>query len=123
MLEVIIALEEDFLIIFIADAEVGISLQNQLRIFSFFELGEKKLDWIHECAGLDLALGKSFVELLQQHIVLRSKEGCWTPSCSSFQRNRRKGIGKLPIPRHWPSSGRVSVAEVDVVPAGFDIGW
>ena len=74
-LKVSAALDDDILMISVADDGVGISSQDQARVFRPFEQGENNLDRTHEGAGLGLALCKSLVELHKGHIELESEEG------------------------------------------------
>ena len=74
-LKVSAALDDDVLMISVADDGVGISSQDQARVFRPFEQGENNLDRTHEGTGLGLALCKSLVELHKGHIELESEEG------------------------------------------------
>ena len=74
-LKVSAALDDDILMISVADDGVGISSQDQARVFRPFEQGENNLDRTHEGTGLGMVLCKSLVELYKGHIELESEEG------------------------------------------------
>ena len=74
-LKVAAAVEDDILMVSVSDDGVGISPQDQARVFRPFEQGENNLDRTHEGTGLGLALCKSLVELHKGHIELESEEG------------------------------------------------
>ena len=74
-LKVSAALDDDILMISVTDDGVGITSQDQARVFRPFEQGENNLDRTHEGTGLGLALCKSLVELHKGHIELESEEG------------------------------------------------
>lgn len=69
------AVERDALVISVADDGVGISPEDQTRVFDPFEQGENSLDRTHEGTGLGLALCKSLVELHGGNIGLESEVG------------------------------------------------
>ncbi len=68
-------MEGESLMVSVSDDGVGISPQDQARVFRPFEQGENNLDRTHEGTGLGLALCKSLVELHDGHIELDSEEG------------------------------------------------
>jgi PAS domain-containing protein len=72
------AIEDLSLIVSVSDDGVGISPQDQERVFRPFEQGENNLDRTHEGTGLGLALCKSLVELHGGHITLDSQEDLGT---------------------------------------------
>lgn len=74
-LRVAAAMEGEMLRISVSDDGVGISPQDQARVFRPLEQGENNLDRTHEGTGLGLALSKSLVELHRGHIELESEEG------------------------------------------------
>ncbi len=74
-LRVAAAVDGEMLTISVSDDGVGISPQDQTRVFRPFEQGENNLDRTHEGTGLGLALCKSLVELHNGHIELESEEG------------------------------------------------
>ena len=77
-LRVAAAMTADMLTVSVSDDGVGISSQDQARVFRPFEQAENNLDRTHEGTGLGLALCKSLVELHGGHIELESEEGLGT---------------------------------------------
>jgi len=73
-LNVTAAMDAEMLTVSVSDDGVGISPQDQARVFRPFEQGENNLDRTHEGTGLGLALCKSLVELHGGRIELESEE-------------------------------------------------
>ena len=69
------SVEPETMVISVSDDGVGISPEDQSRVFDPFEQGENSLDRTHEGTGLGLALCKSLVELHGGTIVLESESG------------------------------------------------
>ena len=74
-LRVAAAVDGDMLMVSVSDNGVGISAEDQLRVFRPFEQGENNLDRTHEGTGLGLALCKSLAELHHGYIELESEVG------------------------------------------------
>ncbi len=66
---------DQFALIHVQDAGIGISLAHQNRIFERFYRVDEAMTRSRDGTGLGLAIAKSFVEAMQGRITLRSKPG------------------------------------------------
>jgi two-component system cell cycle sensor histidine kinase PleC len=87
------AVEGEALKVSVTDDGVGISPQDQARVFRPFEQVENNLDRTHEGTGLGLALCKSLVELHEGQIELVSQEGNGTTVTFYIP---QESVGELP---------------------------
>ncbi len=109
---------------YVTDQGKGIPIDRQLAIFEPFVQADTKEVKAHEGSGLGLSIAKAYVDMLDGHIRLSSKENIGTqvyftiPIEANKQGKRGEYLGMGPTPKQFTKKLKVLIAEDD--PVSFD---